>query len=257
MLIMSNLRVYSRAFYGVLVSAIVLLLVSCGQKKPQEFRILCGDSMARPGETLVGIFKAKQGCEVALDLGGSETLFPRVLTGAPADVFICHDPFEQKLKDTGFWSGSAQVGFLKPVLLVKPGNPLHITKVADLTNANVRLGIGEPQFSTCGEMFVKMLQENNLKEPVMKQVAVQARAHAELADGLMLGSLDAIVVWNFISRLYSNKVEVVNTTDNYNLASVTVVGLKQSPNPKLRDAFLELCRTEAVRKVFTENGYGK
>jgi molybdate transport system substrate-binding protein len=177
------------------------------------------------------------------------------LAGAQADIFVCHDPFEQKVKDAGFWAGSAQVGVLKPVLAVRPGNPQHLKSVNDLTNQHLKLGIGDPRYSTCGELFVKLLEQKGLKDKVMSQVALQGRTHAEIANGLVLGPLDAVIVWNYIARLYSNKVEVVPSTDEYPTAAVTMVGLRQSGNTKARDAFLEFCRGAQVQQVFQEHGY--
>jgi DNA-nicking Smr family endonuclease len=49
---------------------------------------------------------------------------------------------------------------------------------------------------------------------------------------------------------------VVPTDDRYEDVRVTVVGLTQSPNPALRDAFLEMCRSQNVREVFVRHGYG-
>ena len=223
--------------------------------KPVELRILCGSSMAAPGQEIVRLFKQQQAIPAFLDLGGSETLLPRILAHAAADVFICHDPFEQKVKEAGLWTGSARVGGLRPVLLVRPGNPYHLHSVHDLTNQNLKIGIGDPRYSTCGAVFVERLEQEGLREAVLKQVVLQARTHAEIANGLILGSLDAVVVWNYIALLYQDKVELVPTADPYPAIYITVVGLKQSANPQARDAFLEFCGSETVRRVFLQQGY--
>lgn len=223
--------------------------------RPPELRVLCGSSMSEPAGAVVASFRARQGAEVLLDLGGSETLFPRVLAGAPADIFVCHDPFEQQLKEAGHWAGSAVVGVLEPVLVVRAGNPRNIRTLEDLTRPGLKLGIGDPRYSTCGELFVRLLEAKGLREAVMKQVALESRSHAEVANGLIVGPLDVGVVWNFIVRSYSNKLEQVQTHDRYPATRVTVVGLRQSPQPELRDAFLELCRSEEVREVFRDYGY--
>ena len=238
-----------------------MVLAGCSRssqapKTTTELRVLCGSSMAGPMGELGGRFKALQGVEVAVDLGGSETLLPKILAGAPADIFLCHDPFEQKIREAGKWSGSSVVGVLQPVLLVRPGNPRQITTLDDLTNANLKIGIGDPRYSTCGEMFVNRLDQRGIRPQVMNQVVLQARSHAEIVNGLILGPLDAVVVWNFAARLYTNKVELVPTDDAYPEIRVTVVGLNSSPNPRWRDAFCELCRTEAVKALFEQHGYG-
>ncbi len=240
----------------------LLLIVGCSREPlstPQstEIRILCGSSMATPVQELCKLFKEKQSAEASVDLGGSETLLPRVLAGAAADIFVCHDPFEQKVRDANHLAGSAIVGQLMPVLLVRPGNPHHIQSLNDLTNSNLKIGIGDPRYSTCGEMFVAMLKQKGLSDAVMKQVALQGRTHAEIANGMIVGPLDAVVVWNFVAKLYQRKVELVPTDDPYPPINVTILGLTQSPNPKLRDAFLELCGTEMAKKLFAESGYGE
>lgn len=219
-------------------------------------RVLCGSSMATPAQVIGPLFTAQSGIEVILDLGGSETLFPRVQTGAPADIFICHDPFERQVKNAGRLAGAVRVGVLRPTLVVRPGNPLGLKSVTDLTNQNLKIGIGDPRYSTCGELFVGLLEKKGLRDAVMKQVALQGRTHSEIANGLILGPLDAVVVWNYIARLYSNKVEVVPTDDPYPEVAVTVLGLQQSTHPKARDAFLEFCRSEQVRRIFADHGYG-
>jgi len=226
---------------------------SAGQAR--ELRVLCGSSMAAPAQKVAALFETNCHARALLDFGGSETLLPRILTGAPGDVFICHDPFEQKVKDAGHWAGSAVVGQLAPVLLVRPGNPHQVKSVADLARPGLKVGIGDPRYSTCGEMFVKLLEQKGLREQVFKQVVLQGRTHAEIANGLILGSLDAVVVWNFVARLYAGKVELVPTHDVYPRINVTVVGLKRSANPQLRDAFLEFCRGKPVQAIFVEAGY--
>lgn len=238
-----------------------LLALGCSRQpaapgKPAELRVLCGSSMAAPAQDLCRLFKEQQGTEVLVDLGGSETLLPRVLTGAPADIFICHDPFEQKVKEAGRWTGSARLGQLKPVLLVRPGNPARIQSLRDLTNRNLKIGIGDPRYSTCGALFVELLDKQGLRDGVMKQVVLQGRTHAEIANGLILGSLDAVVVWNYVAVLYRDKAELVPTADPYPDTNITIVGLTQSQNPQRRDAFLALCRSEAAKAIFAQHGYG-
>lgn len=237
---------------------LALALAGCGRHASDSapLRILCGSSMATPAQEMVATFKARQGIDVTIDLGGSETLLPRVVAGAEADLFICHDPFEQKVKEANRWAGVARVGQLRPVLLVHPGNPRSIRSTHDLTNQNLKIGIGDPRYSTCGEMFVQLLKTQGILEGVMKQVTLQARTHTELANGLILGPLDAVVVWNFIAPMYAGKVQLVPTADAYPPVIVTVVGLAQSPRPKARDAFLEWCRSAEVQAVFAQHGYG-
>jgi molybdate transport system substrate-binding protein len=240
----------------------VLLLSGCGQSssvaQKQRLRVLCGSSMAEPAQVAGKSFTQLQpGVNVEYDFGGSETLLPKVLAGAEADIYICHDPFEQKVRDGGKWASSAIVGYLEPVIVVRPGNPKGIHALEDLAKPEIRLGIGDPRYSTCGEILIKILTEKGLKDKVMPQVAVQLRSHVELANGLIAGPLDAAVIWNFAAKLYQDKLEVVSAGVQWPPVRVTILGLAQSPNPALRDSFIKLCQGEAVQEIFSKYGYAR
>ena len=218
-------------------------------------RVLCGSSMAAPIQEIGRQFASRHGSALEYDLGGSETLLPKILVDAPADIFVCHDPFEEKVKEAKRWSGSVVVGYLEPILAVRPGNPQGIRALEDLKRPGLKLGIGDPRYSTCGALFVEALERRGLRDLVMPQVVLQGRTHAEIANGLILGPLDAVVVWNFVATLYQGKLEVVPTDVAYPETRVTVVGLKQSANPAARDAFLQWCAQPEAQQTFRTFGY--
>jgi molybdate transport system substrate-binding protein len=236
------------------------MAIGCGPKPgsasaPPKLRILCGSSMATPMQEVGRQFAQARGVELEYDLGGSETLLPKILAGARADLFVCHDPFEEKLKAAGQWTRTEVVGHLEPTLAVRPGNPRQIRTLADLAKPGVKIGLGDPRYSTCGELFVEALRQRGLYDGVMSNVMLQARSHAEVANGLILGPLDAVVVWNFVVALYPGKLEGVPSAVKYPATRVTVLGLARSDQPALRDAFLDWCRQPAVQAAFQRHGY--
>jgi molybdate transport system substrate-binding protein len=247
------------SFLLALALGSALLGAGCGQgptpTPATHLRVLCGSSMAGPVQELAKQFTAARQAQIDFDLGGSETLLPKILAGARADVFVCHDPFEEKLKAAGCWTRTAVVGYLEPVVAVRPGNPRNIRSLSDLAKPDLKIGIGDPRYSTCGELFVNALRERGQYDAVMKNVALQARSHAEVANGLVVGPLDAVVVWNFVVGLYPGKLEVVPTGVRYPATRVTVLGLIGSDNPKLRDAFLDWCQEPVVQETFRRYGY--
>ena len=211
--------------------------------------------MAAPIQEIAGQFSKLHHTPIELDLGGSETLLPKILAGARADVFVCHDPFEQKISMAKLCSDSVVVGYLEPVLAVRPGNPKKILALGDLTRPGLKIGMGDPRYSTCGELFVRVLREQHLYDNVIPNVILQARSHAEVANGLVVGPLDAVIVWNFIAPLYPGKLEIIPTGAIYPVTRVTVLGLTRCDNPTQRDAFLDWCRQPAAREIFRNYGY--
>jgi ABC-type molybdate transport system substrate-binding protein len=247
----------------VTLASLLILAVGVSGCRPaapaQEpvLRILCGSSMAQPIQEIGAAFARQHDAVVEYDIGGSETLLPKILAGAAADLYVCHDPFEAKVKDAQRWTGSTVVGFLEPILAVRPGNPKQIRSVEDLKRAGLKLGIGDPRYSTCGELFVQALTQRGLRDAILPQAVLQARTHAELANGLIVGPLDAVVVWNFVVALYPGKLEPIPTGIEYPEVRVTVVGITNSLNPEWRDRFLGWCERSDAKEAFRKAGYGR
>lgn len=243
-----------RAF--CLGAVIALLVAGCGPRTSQpRLRVLCGSSMAKPMQQIARAFEQTYGTEVEFDLGGSETLLPKVLVGNPGDVYVCHDPFEAKVREAGKSSAAVATGWLCPIVVTKAGGPQKIGDWSDLAAPNLRLGIGDPRYSTCGAMFVAELRRRSLEANVMRNVVVQARSHSELALAVTMGSLDAAAVWNFVGPEYQGRLEKAPLHADYPEVRVTVVGLLGSTQPALRDKFLDWCRRPESLASFADHGY--
>jgi molybdate transport system substrate-binding protein len=206
---------------------------------------------------IAGAFKQAKGVEVEFDLGGSETLLPKVIAGGSGDVYICHDPFGEKVREAGKMSSVVATGWLCPIVVTAVGNPKGVREWGDLAKPGLRLGIGDPRYSTCGEMFVAELRRRGLEEKVMRNVVMQARSHGELALGVTTGALDAAAVWNFVAPEYAGKLEPSAISAEYPEVRVTVIGLTTSVQPGLRDEFLKWCERPESVASFAEHGYGR
>ena len=243
-------------FAGTLLLAL-LLTVGCRRPQPASVRVLCGSSMAAPMKELAQEFTQKNGVVVEFDMGGSETLLPKIEAGAVGDIFVCHDPFEKKIKEAKRWENAVAVGYLQPVLIVPPGNPKSVRTIADLSRPGLKIGIGDPRYSTCGELFMNALEQRGVREKVLPQIALQARSPSDAANGLLVGSLDVAVVWNFSAALYAGKVDVVDLGIAYPDVRVTIIGLTKCQNAVQRDAFLKWCSRPEALQVFRKHGYTK
>lgn len=249
-------RLFSRLHWFLLPSALLLNLAGCGQTESgRRVRVLCGTSMAQPMKRIADAFREAKSIDVEFDLGGSETLLPKVRAGVAADIFVCHDPFEEKVREGGQGTDSVVVGWLQPIVVTAPGNPKAIKDWGDLGRKGIRLGVGDPRYSTCGEIFAAELRRRRIESAVMQNVVVEARNHTDLALAVIAGSLDAAAVWNFVVPQYAGKLEQAPLAGDYPEVRVTVIGLKNSPQPRLRDQLLDWCRRPESMERFAEGGY--
>jgi molybdate transport system substrate-binding protein len=227
-----------------------------GEKEP-DILLLCGGSFKAPGEKLVAEYKKATGRTVTISFGQSEDLLPHVKNHAQGDLFLSHDPYAKYTADAKAESRTVVVGYLRPVLVVKKGNPKGIKSVEDLAKPGLRVALLNPEFSTCGKMVADLIEKKGLKEKVMANVGnALFRSHTDIATGIKMDQRDAGLMWNGVTGNYVDVLEVVPTPAEYEEVRVTISGLSYSKNAKEVEAFLKFAETRGP-EVFKEFGYVK
>jgi molybdate transport system substrate-binding protein len=232
-----------------------MLAAGCGPSG-ETLHVLSGSSMTEPMEELCKMFEIETGVSIELTLGGCETLFPQIELGAPADVFIGHDPFGDMLAEKDLrHDRMVDLGAIKPSVVVGKGNPKNINTLKDLARDDVRVGLPDARFSTCGEMFEAAATERNMIEAIHERTVYTARTHQELATALRTGSVDVVVVWNFIAAMHKERFDVVEIDIEFPEAGVFATRVKQSKSP-IADKLLDFLDTDRARAVFVRLGFG-
>lgn len=248
--------------FAVVVS---LVLVGCYKEPPDpnEIDVLCGGSFRPPMEKLAEMFEEQTGCRATLVFGQSEDHLPKVKAHLIGDVFVSHDPFIKYTEDADAMSRFVVTGYVVPVLVTKKGNPKGLSKFEDLAQANLRVALPNPEFSTCGEMVFALLdkkdkQNKGFKATVLKNVGnAMSKTHATIASQIKLAHRDAGVMWNGVAHNWLDAIEIVPTPYEYdNEIRVGVMGLSYSKKKELVERFLKFV-DEHGEEVFAEYGYVK
>ncbi|HOZ46303.1 MAG TPA: molybdate ABC transporter substrate-binding protein [Candidatus Hydrogenedentes bacterium] len=239
----------------MLAFAVVLAGAALGDAT--KVRVLCGASMAEPVKKVADAFERDTGLGVELTLGGCETLFPQMELGFPADVFVGHAPFAEKLAEKGLRQPRLVIlGALRPTLVVAKGNPKAIRGVADLGREGLRVGMPDARYSTCGEMFEKGAGDAGLLAAIQARTVYTSRAHQELATALLTGNVDAVIVWNFVAAMHKDALDEIPMEMDFPSASVFAAALAKPTNPDGAVAFLDYIERTESRAVFGAMGYG-
>ena len=230
--------------------------------KPHTLLIHCGTSMRKPMEELALEFKQRTGVTIDFNFAGVESLYPSILVHKEGDVFICHDPFRDKIAKDGLVADGAVVGYLDPVVIVPKGNPKQIHALADLfTRKGLRIGCTDPRFATCGQMVQDLAKKHGWAKSFDGQdcpnMVFQSRSHADIATALVAGELDAGIVWNFVAATFKDKVDMVHTGETFPETRVSIVTLSCAKNPTDAAAFLKFVSSDIGLQVFTDEGYVK
>jgi molybdate transport system substrate-binding protein len=197
---------------------------------------------------------ANPGVKVTFSFGASSALATQIISGAPADVFASAAP---KNMDQVVTAGDASnpADFAKNVMeiAVPPSNPAHITSVADLAKAGVKVALCQPQVP-CGATAAKVFA--NAKVTV-RPVTLQPDVKSVLTQ-VELGNVDAGVV--YVTDVHAAGAKVtgivipagIDASTAYPIATVS-----KSGNTALANAFVAYVLSGAGQAVLTADQFEK
>lgn len=246
--------------FATLLGLAVLAMSGCPKKAglENELVMLCGSSFPLPMEQLSARFTDATGIKIVTTVAGSEVFLPQVKAAERGDVLVTHDPFLDLVKEAGKYSDHVQVGFVAPVLAVQKGNPKGLTKIEDLMQEGLKVGLTDPKYSTCGEMVFALLEKKGIKEAVLKNVGNRlTQGHSTLGTYLKTGTVDAVIMWNGVANTFKDSVDIVKTPYEYDVERrVHVIGLNYTKQSEALKKFMEFIRANGP-EVFAEYGYVK
>ena len=199
----------------IVVSVVVLAVVACvaalvvRSREPEaSVLVLCGGSMRRPMEAIAARYEAATGVKVAISYGGSGDLYAQLTQTGKGDVYVCHDPFmaqgvREKVIDR--W---APVARLELVIVTAKDNT-SINGFRDLARPGVRLGIGDRVHSTGGQIVKAILARIPEGEAIERNVTVEIHSNQNRCEQVLLGTLDATIVWNAVAEAYRDRLRIV------------------------------------------------
>ena len=244
----------------LLLASTAVALIGCGRrdKAAEELVILCGSSFRQPTEQLCREFTEATGIATASTVAGSEDFLPLIKAASKGDVVVTHDTYLDHVKEADKYLDHVQVGFVAPVLAVQKGNPRGLAKLEDLTQPDLKVGLTDPQYSTCGEIVYALLEEKGIKEAVLANVGTRlTKGHPTLGTWLKTGTVDAVIMWNGVAHTFADDLEVVKTPYEYKEEiRVHVIGLNYTRQPEALRKFIDFIRTRGP-EVFAEYGYVK
>jgi len=206
-----------KAILIVVVLSIAVLagfaLLPAGDK--EDVLILCGGSMRAVLEDIIERYAEVSDDKVIATYGGSGELCAQIEKTGKGDIYICHDPFMAWAADLGMIHTWATVGYLDVVMIVPKGNPKRIRELKDLAQPDLRLGVGDRNYSTSGMIAKNILKKLDCRQEILKNVRMETKGHQQRCNDVAMGSLDASIVWGPVARLFAEKLESIPIPNEY------------------------------------------
>jgi molybdate transport system substrate-binding protein len=195
---------------GCATIAAIGMLGACSRKKDNnEVLVLCGGSMRGALERTIQEYEKTSSDTILVTYGGSGELCAQIQETGRGDIYICHDPFMPWASERGLISDWATVASLRVVIIVAKGNPKEVRTLEDLAKPGLRLGIGNQTYSTSGQIVKHMMKTHPHGTKILANVRVETKGHQQRCNDVVLGTIDASIVWDAVAHLYRDRVEII------------------------------------------------
>ncbi len=229
-----------------------------GNQNRPELMLFCGAGIQLPVSEIVEEFSRIRECRIEVDYAGSEILLSRIKLKESGDLYMPGDQSYMDLAaEEGLIESRTIACYFIPVILVAKGNPKGIVSLQDLTDNNIRLGLGDANACAIGRQSRKIFGANNIPwQNVEKNLVFQSLTVNELGIQVQTGSLDAVIVWDAVANQYLDHGELVDIPPEQNVISTVPVGvLKFSRQKVLARQFAEFTASDQGKSIFRKHHY--
>lgn len=198
--------------------------------------------------------KANPSIKVRFNFASSSSLVSQIQSGAPTDVFAAADLTSfDKLLTTGNVVKSPKVFARNSMqLVVKPGNPLRISSVADLPKASVVSLCAKT--TPCGTYAATVLSRYGVVIPESK-ITRGVDAAATL-NAVSTGDADAAIVYATDALSAKKSVLIISIPVGKNVKAMYGIGVvRGSKNAQQAEAFIQFVLSPAGQKVLNTYGF--
>ncbi len=208
-------------------------------------------------QEIVDQYADEFGVEVEIQYQGSNTLLSQIEVSRTGDVYIAADESYIRLgRQRGLIQEAMTIARQTPVIAVRQGNPRGIRSIADLLRDDVDTALGSPDQAAVGRVTRKLLQASGHWKLLEPRVAVFKPTVPEVANDVLLGTVDAAIVWDATLVNYPG-LEAVHVPElEQGTAAISVGVLSSATSPPRALHFARyLSAPEKGQRVLKRRGF--
>jgi molybdate transport system substrate-binding protein len=228
-----------------------------GAQTHQPLVVYCAAGLKRPVEAVAREYEERYGVPVQVQYGGSQTLLARIETSGRGDLYLAADDSYVRIgRDKGLLAETLDLARQTLVVAVKEGNPKKIRKLDDLLAEGARLSFANPEAAAAGKVGREALQKGGHWDAVQKRIVVFKPTVNDVANDVVVGAVDAAVVWDALVR-QTPGLEAVSLPELAGASSrVAVAVLRATTQPAAALRFARfLAARDAGLPAFREEGF--
>jgi len=226
----------------------------------RELLVYCAAGMRVPAEQIAMEYEKEYGIPIRIQYGGSNSLLSQLDVSKIGDLYLAADEsYLQLAREKRLLAESLPIAHMSPVLIVAADNPMQIQGIEDLLRADLRVALANPDQAAMGKVTRDSLAAIGLWDDLenrVKQRGVFKPTVNDVANDVILGSVDAGIVWDAVAAQLSN-IEIIPMPDLSEASVLVSVGiLTSTKHPRAALHFARyLASKDRGQTVFATHGY--
>jgi len=235
------------------------------RRDESDLLVLCDEVLRYPIDApdmeheagAIGRFFRRSGIKADTAFGRSEELYEALVLERTGDVFITADQnVIDQLNDAGLVLEKRKIARLVPYILVRRGNPHELQSVADLDNADIRLGVVSDQSGLLRRVTIELLENSGLSMHELDNITHTEDSPYSLGMAVNVNRVDAAIVWKPVARHFGRNTEMIAIDEDRNVISaVKAVVLTSAEKPENAAWFAEFLAGGVGRQMFEMYGF--
>ncbi len=245
---------------AVSLAALCLMLPGDPLRKERsgDLTLYCAAALRVPVEQIAEAFEREHGVRSNIHYGGSNTLLSQIEVAREGDLYLAADEsFLRMGQEKGLVGEIVPLGRMRAVIGVRRGNPQGIASLDDLLTRTI--AAGNPDQTAIGRSLSKQLEAAGLWEPLerhIRKAGVFKPTVNDVANDILLGSVDAGILWDAVASQYPG-IEAVEVPELLPEPAVLAAGVLEFANnaSAAQDFVRYLSATDRGMRVFEDSGY--
>jgi len=246
------------------ILAIMMLMIgipgiSCSPEQ-SEVLIFAAAGAKTPLDEACQRFEEQHNVKVTINYGGGGEVLSQMMLTRIGDIYIAP---EQEFMETAVEKLVVEpdtiknIAYMIPVIAVQKGNPLNIISLADLTRPGINLAISRIETTLLGQYAIDIFSKAGLTEDIEKNIVTQAARPDSLLTMLMMGQIDAGIIWHFYQVQAAEYIEIIFLP----FEQLTGIGEMQaaistySNHKNLAQQFIDFLVSDTGNTIFENAGY--
>jgi len=214
-------------------------------------------AVAPPLEYALNEFDRREGISSRFVAGKPENLLKAIALNMKGDVMSCGAEYvHDEAEDRGLFTRGTRrsLGYRRSVLIVQEGNPRGISKLGDLTQPGIRIGIA------VGGCLKGVWDDVCSKAGVIEGVRANIIEHAD-ACGTLMGlihsnKVDVVFGWNAFKNIWPDTCDAVELPRDIQVFRSTAAQVvSYTRDEALSRKFIDFLTSTEGRRIYEEYGW--